>query len=117
MDAAGAREDLALALLRLGAIVGAPEAGKAVRTVAWHSRRRGRIAATVRERGSTAVQLLGDGVHLGAEGPLLDALLLPGVFLGFWLGRSLLKKISQNHFEWILIFMAFGAALRMVTKT
>ena len=53
---------------------------------------------------------------LNTKSLLLDALLLPGVFLGFWLGRSLLKKISQNLFEWILIFMAFGAALRMVTK-
>ena len=54
---------------------------------------------------------------LNTKSLLLDALLLPGVFLGFWLGRSLLKKISQNLFEWILIIMAFGAALRMVTKT
>jgi len=53
---------------------------------------------------------------LNTKSLLLDALLLPGVFLGFWLGRFLLKKISQNLFEWILIFMAFGAALRMVTK-
>ena len=54
---------------------------------------------------------------LNTKSLILDALLLPGVFLGFWLGRSLLKKISQNLFEWILIIMAFGAALRMVTKT
>jgi hypothetical protein len=53
---------------------------------------------------------------LNTKSILLDALLLPGVFLGFWLGSSLLKKLSQNLFEWILIFMAFGAALRMVTK-
>jgi uncharacterized membrane protein YfcA len=53
---------------------------------------------------------------LNTKSLLLDALLLPGVFLGFWLGRSILKKISQNLFEWILIFMALGAALRMVTK-
>jgi uncharacterized membrane protein YfcA len=47
---------------------------------------------------------------------LLDLLLLPGVLLGFWIGRSFLKKISQNLFEWILILMALGAALRMILK-
>ncbi|NCY21816.1 hypothetical protein EBX31_07660 [bacterium] len=46
----------------------------------------------------------------------LDFLLLPGVLLGFWIGRSFLKRISQSHFEWILIFMALGAALRMILK-
>jgi len=36
--------------------------------------------------------------------------------LGFFIGSTFLKKISQNLFEWILILMAAGAALRMVTK-
>ena len=47
---------------------------------------------------------------------LLDLCLLPGVLLGFFVGSTFLKKISQNLFEWILILMAAGAALRMVTK-
>jgi len=44
----------------------------------------------------------------------LDLLLFPGVLLGFWIGRSFLKKISQGLFEWILIVMALLAALRMI---
>jgi len=51
---------------------------------------------------------------LNGPSMLLDLLLLPGVLLGFWIGRSFLKKISQNLFEWILIFMALAAALRMI---
>ena len=47
---------------------------------------------------------------------VLDLLLFPAVFLGFWIGRSFLKKLSQNLFEWILIFMALGAALRMILR-
>lgn len=47
---------------------------------------------------------------------LLDLLLFPGVVLGFWIGRTFLKKISQNLFEWILILMALGAAVRMIVK-
>ena len=47
---------------------------------------------------------------------LLDLLLFPGVLLGFWIGRSFLKKVSQTLFEWILIFMALAAALRMILK-
>ncbi len=47
----------------------------------------------------------------------LDLLLFPGVLLGFWIGRTFLKKISQNLFEWILILMAMAAALRMILKT
>jgi uncharacterized membrane protein YfcA len=54
---------------------------------------------------------------LNPKSLLLDLILLPGVFLGFWIGRSFLKKISQNLFEWILILMAFGAALRMILKS
>jgi uncharacterized membrane protein YfcA len=50
------------------------------------------------------------------ESILLDLYLLPGVLLGFFIGSTFLKKISQNLFEWILILMAAGAALRMVTK-
>ena len=48
---------------------------------------------------------------------LFDLMLFPGVALGFWIGRSFLKKISQNLFEWILILMALGAALRMILKS
>jgi len=51
---------------------------------------------------------------LNGPSMLLDLLLLPGVLLGFWIGRSFLKKVSQNLFEWILILMALGAALRMI---
>jgi uncharacterized membrane protein YfcA len=54
---------------------------------------------------------------LNPKSLFLDLILLPGVFLGFWIGRSFLKKISQNLFEWILILMAFGAALRMILKS
>jgi uncharacterized protein len=50
------------------------------------------------------------------ESILLDLCLLPGVLLGFFIGSTFLKKISQNLFEWILILMAAGAALRMITK-
>jgi uncharacterized membrane protein YfcA len=46
----------------------------------------------------------------------LNLFLLPGVLLGFWIGRSFLKKISQGLFEWILILMALAAALRMILK-
>ncbi|NBS78780.1 sulfite exporter TauE/SafE family protein [bacterium] len=53
---------------------------------------------------------------LNPKSLLLDLILLPSVFLGFWIGRSFLKKISQNLFEWILILMAFGASLRMILK-
>ena len=54
---------------------------------------------------------------LNPKSLFLDLILLPGVFLGFWIGRLFLKKISQNLFEWILILMAFGAALRMILKS
>jgi len=54
---------------------------------------------------------------LNPKSLLLDLILSPGVFFGFWIGRSFLKKISQNLFEWILILMAFGAALRMILKS
>ena len=54
---------------------------------------------------------------LNGKSMLLDLILLPGVLLGFWIGRSFLKTISQNLFEWILILMAFGAALRMILKS
>ena len=47
----------------------------------------------------------------------LNLFLLPGVLLGFWIGRSFLKKISQGLFEWILILMALGAALRMILNS
>ena len=51
------------------------------------------------------------------ESILLDLYLLPGVLLGFFIGSTFLKKISQNLFEWILILMAAGAALRMILKS
>lgn len=44
----------------------------------------------------------------------LDVMLLPGVLFGFWMGRTLLRRISQNLFEWMLILMATGAAIRMI---
>jgi uncharacterized protein len=47
---------------------------------------------------------------------LLDLCLLPGVIIGFFIGHTFLKKISQNLFEWILILMAAGAALRLIAK-
>lgn len=48
---------------------------------------------------------------------VLDLLLFPGVAVGFWIGRTFLKKISQNLFEGILILMALGAAIRMILKS
>lgn len=47
---------------------------------------------------------------------LLDLCLLPGVLFGFFLGHTFLQKISQNFFEWLLILLAAGAALRMILK-
>ncbi|MCX6934711.1 MAG: sulfite exporter TauE/SafE family protein [Verrucomicrobia bacterium] len=54
---------------------------------------------------------------LNSKSLILDLLLFPGVFLGFLIGRTLLPKVSQNLFEWILILMALGAAIRMIAKT
>ena len=47
---------------------------------------------------------------------LLDLCLLPGVIIGFFIGHTFLKKISQNLFEWILILMVAWAALRLIAK-
>ena len=51
---------------------------------------------------------------LNGKSLLLDAVLIPGVLLGFWIGRNLLRRLSQNFFEWMLILMAAAAALRMI---
>lgn len=51
---------------------------------------------------------------LNGKSLLLDAILFPSVLAGFYLGRTFVKKIPQNLFEWLLILLALAAALRMV---
>ncbi len=54
---------------------------------------------------------------LNGKSILFDLILFPSVLLGFYVGRFFSKKITQELFEWILILMAFGAALRMILKS
>ncbi|MGE9270330.1 MAG: TSUP family transporter [Verrucomicrobiales bacterium] len=44
-----------------------------------------------------------------------NLLLAPGVFAGVFLGRSVLKKVPQKAFEWMIIVFAAIAAMRMLS--
>lgn len=44
----------------------------------------------------------------------LDLALTPVVAAGFYLGKKLLGKVSQGHFEWIIVAMAVTAAFKLI---
>lgn len=45
---------------------------------------------------------------------MLDLALVPVVAAGFLLGKSLLGKVSQGPFEWILVVMATASAIKLI---
>ncbi len=45
---------------------------------------------------------------------MLDLVLLPVVAAGFFLGKRLLGRIAQGHFDWLLVFMAVASAVKLI---
>lgn len=45
---------------------------------------------------------------------LLDLMLLPTIALGFITGKTLLGKVSQKPFEWLVVLMAIASAIKLI---
>jgi uncharacterized membrane protein YfcA len=45
---------------------------------------------------------------------LLNLMLLPSIVLGFITGKTLLGKVSQKPFEWLVVLMAIASAIKLI---
>lgn len=60
------------------------------------------------------VPLLGSLSLINADSLKLNLLLIPGIILGIIAGRTLIKRIPQRIFEWLLYGFSLIAALRLL---
>ncbi|MFZ0614946.1 MAG: sulfite exporter TauE/SafE family protein [Chthoniobacterales bacterium] len=45
---------------------------------------------------------------------LLNLMLLPSIVLGFITGKTLLGKVSQKPFEWLVVLMSIASAIKLI---
>lgn len=60
------------------------------------------------------VPLLGQADLITGETLTINAFAIPFIIGGIWVGKRYLLRIPQRAFEWLIIFFAAGAAIRLL---